>query len=802
MNQPVKQLFNPTVILNNLDTIDASLVVHEHSISVNTSSINNLETTLGNIVTSVNNLETTVGNNVTSINNLETNVGNNVTSINNLETTLGNIVTSVNNLETTVGNNVTSINNLVTDLDNNVTYINNLETTVGDNVTSINNLVTTVGNNVTSINNLETNVGNNVTSINNLVTAVAPTLREYEVKLIDMYGDAWDGGYLEIKNIDSGSTYNIEFIYDHSQGLSNSNRYQKLWLPDGNYEVQVKKGYWLSEMSWSISLIRPLSSNPTEIYDNYQTIIAGTAPDLYSMTLPQFIGNVSNPVMKKYIFNIRSIDTSTGPFTGKIEILRVNNLGPEGYNLDISPLVLTNKKELANIVIFFHDDFYTIKISDLVYDINQPLNKIFYLDILNEDGSISIENIPLYNTTASSYYTLTLPNMEINIPDLGIQPTPTVEGPDNTLEFDVAFHVVQEDNTWTEFNNSQLTDQIAVLNTSFTTTSKSMFWNDNLSDEEQNVLATEGGKPMKISFNLKKSATSGDNNYFSLITPESVNWDPLWLNAENITNANEAYGHNISSTEIIKTINVWISPSGSYLGYAYFPSAVGSNLWYSWIRLDTLPQSNNNNCGLGKTLVHEIGHNFGLDHTFNPDIAVGGSPFNDTPYHTEPNFGSYIDENGNPYPNDSNNIPDSNSLIGRDPVYNYMNYTNDDTTFRFTDDQLHLIWSNIETYLSQLWDTAQNETRSESKNVTLAKRYISRINKKHLNDAIENSNIFKVHEHECKRCSCKMPHFAIDEKLFEEQPQIIKKYLRLNNMIKNRALEYKPKNLKMVRKEK
>ena len=131
-----------------------------------------------------------------------------------------------------------------------------------------------------------------------------------------------------------------------------------------------------------------------------------------------------------------------------------------------------------------------------------------------------------------------------------------------------------------------------------------------------------------------------------------------------------------------------------------------------------------------------------------------------------------------------------------------MNYTNDDTTFRFTDDQLHLIWSNIETYLSQLWDTAQNETRSESKNVTLAKRYISRINKKHLNDAIENSNIFKVHEHECKRCSCKMPHFAIDEKLFEEQPQIIKKYLRLNNMIKNRALEYKPKNLKMVRKEK
>ena len=822
MSQPVKQLFNPTVILNNLDTIDASLVIHEDSISDNTSSITDLTTTVSGNTSSITDLTTTVSGNTSSITDLTTTVSGNTSSITDLTTTVSGNTSSITDLSTTVSGNTSSITDLTTTVSRNTSSITDLTTTVSGNTSSITDLTTTVSGNTSSITDLTTTVLGITSSITNLVTAVAPNLQEYKVELVDSYNDGWHGAYLEIKNIDSGSIHNIEFPYNWTVENNVNNRLiRNIWLPDGNYEVMVRNiGIYEREISWNISIIRPvLSSN----FQSYQTMIAGKAyNDKYSIVLPPTNSGptVSNTVedgiqLKKYIFNIRALST-IGSFRGKI-IIRdlISSQGAsfeeyDRYEIEISPAVFAVSKEFANIIIFLKDSDYSIEFSGIDYDSTQNPNELYYLDILNDDESITIENILIYNTDANNNYILSLPNMDITIPDFDIQPTPTVEGPDNILEFDVAFHIVREDNnTWTDANNIQLQQQIDILNDCYTTTSKSMLWDDNLPDDEQNVLASKGGTQMKIKFNLKKSDSSGDNNYFSLITPDSNDWDPEWLNSGNIVTANSIYGHNFNPTEMIKTINVWISPSGANSGYAYFPAAVGTSTWLSWIRLDTLPGNENPTGGGarggGKTLVHEIGHNFGLDHTFNPDVAVNGSIYNDTSYHSEPNYGSYIDEEGNPYPNDSTNIPDTNPLIGRDPVYNYMNYVNDDSMFRFTDDQLYLMWSNIETYLSELWNASQNDNinRHESINVFTSKKILSRINKKHLNDVIENSNIFKIHEDKCnKRCGCKMSPFAIDKNLLSKQPQIIRQYFYLNNLVKNKAFDYKPKNLKMIRKEK
>ena len=92
------------------------------------------------------------------------------------------------------------------------------------------------------------------------------------------------------------------------------------------------------------------------------------------------------------------------------------------------------------------------------------------------------------------------------------------------------------------------------------------------------------------------------------------------------------------------------------------------------IRSDTLPNSKPSVYNLGKTATHEVGHWFGLLHTFGNNGGCNGKGdlISDTPMESSPAFGC-------PVGRDS--CPDQEGL---DPVHNFMDYSDDDCLTEFS----------------------------------------------------------------------------------------------------------------------
>lgn len=93
----------------------------------------------------------------------------------------------------------------------------------------------------------------------------------------------------------------------------------------------------------------------------------------------------------------------------------------------------------------------------------------------------------------------------------------------------------------------------------------------------------------------------------------------------------------------------------------------------------------------GNVLIHEIGHNFGLYHTFQGECTINngadgsGDYVDDTPAQRfVPSLHSYVSHLDTP----EENLPNTCSTAGKDPVFNYMGYNSDDTTYGFTDGQM------------------------------------------------------------------------------------------------------------------
>lgn len=301
--------------------------------------------------------------------------------------------------------------------------------------------------------------------------------------------------------------------------------------------------------------------------------------------------------------------------------------------------------------------------------------------------------------------------------------TPPLTGPDNTININVAFHMIRNegDPLWNQttytFNNETINDdgqilkQIEVLNDAFSTTSASMKPIDD-------VHYTPGGTNMKINFNLLTGPNSNGHNYYNLRylnSTEQQNYK--WTNFpfgdpsnSILSTINENSASVNLGVSFETTCNIYCSSvNNGLLGFAAFPSnGIGGTAGHGvWLLTNTLPGGNVSNYNGGNTLVHEIGHYLNLYHTFKEGDAIDDF-CDDTPKH-ETNNGSYLDVNGNPYPNDSTNIPDTDiNNSGRDPVYNYMNYTFDNTMSRFTDDQCYRMWLSIKEYLPDMWGNNSN----------------------------------------------------------------------------------------------
>ncbi|KID85650.1 metalloprotease MEP1 [Metarhizium guizhouense ARSEF 977] len=130
--------------------------------------------------------------------------------------------------------------------------------------------------------------------------------------------------------------------------------------------------------------------------------------------------------------------------------------------------------------------------------------------------------------------------------------------------------------------------------------------------------------------------------------------------------------------------------SASIGGYCYFPVQGARPGSESFIRdgcvmqFGSMPGGSLGSNNLGKVTVHEVGHWFGLFHTFQGgcEASSGGDLVDDTPAHAAPRTASdYQCPAGS-------NIDTCPSLPGLDPLHNYMSYRQDRCYTEFTRGQI------------------------------------------------------------------------------------------------------------------
>jgi hypothetical protein len=140
------------------------------------------------------------------------------------------------------------------------------------------------------------------------------------------------------------------------------------------------------------------------------------------------------------------------------------------------------------------------------------------------------------------------------------------------------------------------------------------------------------------------------------------------------------------------TLNIYTCgiPNGQ-IGWAYYPWAFAESSYLQGlvVHYGTLPGGSVSHYNQGDTATHELGHYFGLYHTFEGGCGYPGDYVTDTPAEATPAFGKPLNR-------------DTCPTLGTDPIHNYMDYVDDSWMYEFTPGQLvRMNWA-LRAYRSSL----------------------------------------------------------------------------------------------------
>jgi hypothetical protein len=131
-----------------------------------------------------------------------------------------------------------------------------------------------------------------------------------------------------------------------------------------------------------------------------------------------------------------------------------------------------------------------------------------------------------------------------------------------------------------------------------------------------------------------------------------------------------------------ETLNIYTVDGGPYLGFAYYPDIVLSPEFaiLDGVVLDwrSLPGGTFDIYSEGDTAPHEVGHWLSLYHTFENKCSAKGDFVADTPAEFSPAFFCPI----------GRDTCAGASKPGVDPIFNFMDYTQDSCMFMFTPGQV------------------------------------------------------------------------------------------------------------------
>lgn len=127
-----------------------------------------------------------------------------------------------------------------------------------------------------------------------------------------------------------------------------------------------------------------------------------------------------------------------------------------------------------------------------------------------------------------------------------------------------------------------------------------------------------------------------------------------------------------------ETLNIYTVDGGPYLGFAYYPNIV-TNATYAvldGVVLDwrSLPGGTFAIYSEGDTATHEVGHWLALYHTFEGKCSVKNDFVSDTPAEFAPAFFCPV----------GRDTCIGTSKPGLDPIFNFMDYSQDSCMFMFT----------------------------------------------------------------------------------------------------------------------